>query len=88
MSPRSSLKSACESAFDRRARPAPGESLGRVEPPLGDGGIDDAPDVVRAHLERLRDLLVGKAGNEEVDGLPPFEVFGPALFRQGPPSAR
>jgi len=21
-------------------------------------------------------------------GLPPFEVFGPALFRQGPPSAR
>ena len=66
-----------------------GETLGRVEPPLGDSGVDDAPDGGRADLERFRDLLVGKAGNEEVEnGLPPIEVFGPALFRQGPPSAR
>ena len=45
--------------------------------------FDDASDDGGAQLERRRDLLVGKAGNEEVENrLPPYEAFRPALLRQ------
>jgi hypothetical protein len=42
-------------------------ALGRVEPPLGDGAVDDAPRGRCARPERLGDLLVGKAGKEQVE---------------------
>lgn len=83
MSPRSSLKSACESAFVGRDLQA-GEALGRVEPSLGDRGVDDAADGGCTGFQSRSDLLVRKSGNKEVkNALPPLEVFGPALFRQG-----
>ncbi len=63
----------------------PGEALGRVEAPLGDGGVDDAADGMAAGFQGGRDLLVGKAGNEQVEHfLLPLEAFRPALARERP----
>jgi hypothetical protein len=67
----------CVHAHFREARDLHADvAPGRVEPPLADGAVDDAADGSPARPERLRDLMMGRAGNEEAEnGLPPPEAF-------------
>jgi mRNA interferase YafQ len=67
MSPSSSLRSACESAFMRRVTFTRTWRSGASSRRATAAPIDDAPHGPGARPERLGDLLAGKAGNEKVE---------------------